>query len=52
MENLSLKAGAATSHSYNDSGLAYGAGAVWNLDDANGLRLDYTRYDTTPDPAH
>ena len=47
-EDLSIKVGTAASHSYNDTGLAYGAGVVWNIDSANGIRGEYTRYETTP----
>ena len=36
----------ATHASYSEGGLAYGAGATWNWDDMNGMRFDYTHYDT------
>jgi len=51
VEDLSLKVGAAASHSFSDSGLAYGAGAIWNVDEANGVRFEYTRYETSPTTA-
>lgn len=35
----------ATHASYNEGGLAYGAGLNWLLTDTTGVRADYTRYD-------